>query len=278
MKVIIGANGQVGQMFKHLFPTDIFFGRADVDIENRELLHHKLSNYPSGTTIINCAAYTAVDKAEEENDLAIGSNSDGVFTLATVCKELGFNLIHLSTDYVFNGKKSFPYIEDDNTDPQTFYGHTKLLGENRIKESGVKYIILRTCWVYSEYGNNFLQTMIKLSHKEKITVVNDQFGTPTYALDLVNVIVQLAENFDRFKNQVYHFSNEGDCSWYEFAEEIMRGIQSKCKVIPIPSKEYPTLAERPKYSVLSKEKIKKDLGIKISHWKESLKLCLEKVC
>ncbi|MCP4914420.1 MAG: dTDP-4-dehydrorhamnose reductase [Oligoflexia bacterium] len=275
MTVVFGANGQLGSTFKKIKPEYSFFTSENVDITKLDQLEEVLSKQAKGSYVINCAAYTAVDKAEENSELAQQVNSEAVKNMALLCKKYGLRLIHFSTDYVFNGEGSEPYTEDQKTSPLGVYGETKLNGENEIRNHLEDFVIIRTSWVYSEFGNNFLKTMIKLSDRESLNVVNDQLGTPTYTDDIVTITLSIKDNFEKVKGEIFHFSNEGQISWYDFACEIMKQVNSDCQINPIPSSEYPTPAKRPKYSVLSKEKLKNKLNITIPEWKESLKLCLK---
>lgn len=224
--------------------------------------------------IINCAAYTAVDKAEADKDLAEKINVDGPRNLALS----GVPMIQVSTDYVFDGNGHRPYVEEDEANPQSVYGSTKLDGEQVVWDNASGAFIIRTAWLYSAYGNNFVKTMQRLgAERDHLNVVFDQVGTPTYARDLAVAIVAALPKLKKGVKEIYHFSDEGVCSWYDFAVEIMKLSGLDCKVSPIESKDYPTPAKRPFYSVLNKAKIKKDLGIEINHWTTSLKDCVEKL-
>ena len=225
---------------------------------------------------VNCAAYTNVDKAEDDKEKADLINHIGPKNLAEVCRDNNCFLIHVSTDYVFDGTKNTPYTETDETKPLGVCGITKLNGENAIISSGCEYVIIRTSWLYSSFGNNFLKTMQKLTlEKDSINVVFDQVGTPTYAGDLANVINKIILNDNKnIKNQVYHFSNEGVCSWYDFTVAINEAFGNNCKVLPFHSYEFPSKVTRPSYSVLDKSKIKNVLGIEIPYWRDSMKMCI----
>lgn len=282
--LVTGSNGQLGNDFrlvveekdkinKYYF-TDI----ADLDITNK----NDVSNFLAKNNIdivVNCAAYTNVDKAEDDKEKADLINHIGPKNLAEVCRERNGFLIHISTDYVFDGTKNTPYTETDETKPLGVYGETKLKGENAVIKSGSEYVIIRTSWLYSSFGKNFLKTMQKLTaEKESLKVVFDQVGTPTYAGDLANVIHKIIMNNDKeLKNQVYHFSNEGVCSWYDFAVAINDSFGHNCKVLPCHSNEFPSKVTRPSFSVLDKTKIKEKLGIQISHWMESMVKCTVKL-
>ena len=221
--------------------------------------------------IINCAAYTAVDRAESDIDLAKKINTDGPKNLA----QSGAKLIHISTDYVFDGTGHIPYTPDDETNPTSVYGKTKRDGELAVIENSECYIIIRTAWLYSVYGNNFVKTMRRLgAERNEINVVSDQIGTPTYASDLAAAIVKIIPQMTRENSGIYHFTNMGVCSWYDFAIEIMELSDITCMVNPIKTSQYPTPATRPSYSVLDKSKITETFGIKIPHWRDGLKKCI----
>ncbi|MEC7275455.1 MAG: dTDP-4-dehydrorhamnose reductase [Bdellovibrionota bacterium] len=280
MIIVTGAMGQLGLCLKSVLPEDtVFLSREKLDLTNKESLAGELSKYPAKSIVINTGAYTDVDKAEENMARAYEVNSEAVGTIAEICQKFGLRLIHISTDYVFDGSSFRPISEEDEAKPIGVYGKSKLSGEVAIKEcSGFsQYIIIRTSWLYSEYGNNFLKTMIKLSNRKSIEVVSDQIGTPTYAGDLAEVIANCCESFDSLAGEVYHYSNEGVASWYDFAFEIMEKLGSHCTVTPIPSEDFPTLAKRPHYSVFNKTKIKSKLKIEIPHWKKGLGKCLRKL-
>ena len=224
---------------------------------------------------INCAAYTAVDKAEAEKDLAFLVNGEAVGVLAAICKEHGTKLIHISTDYVFNGEGTYPYTENFPTDPINIYGASKLQGEKDAIGFNPDSIVIRTSWVYSSFGKNFVKTMMRLmNEKDEIRVVNDQIGSPTYAADLAEVILNIISNW---KPGIYNFSNEGIITWYEFAVAIKEIINCPCDVKPISSSEYPTPAKRPAYSVLDKTKIQETFNIHLKGWKVSLSNCISKL-
>jgi dTDP-4-dehydrorhamnose reductase len=235
--------------------------------------------------IINCAAYTAVDKAETEQELADKINHLAVKNLAKISKEKNIKLIHISTDYVFDGKNFKPYCEEHQTNPQSVYGKTKLAGEHAIQEINPKNaIIIRTSWVYSSCGSNFVKTMLRLGkEKEQLSVIYDQIGTPTYARDLAKAILEIIQH-STFNIQhsstyveIYNFSNEGVVSWYDFAKEIMKMAKIDCKIVPIETFQYPTPAKRPHYSLLNKAKIKDKFNIEIPYWKDSLQDCLKRI-
>jgi len=229
------------------------------------------------THCINCAAYTAVDKAESEKEMANDINVKGAKNLALSCKKSGAILIHISTDFVFDGKQTRPYTEEDKENPLGVYGETKLLGEREIMGILKEYFIIRTSWLYSEYGHNFLKTMLKLGQEKKVLkVVADQIGTPTYAKDLAEVIIGLIKSGNDSYG-LYHYSNEGVLSWYDFAMAIFELSRLKVNLVPVKSSDYKTLAERPKFSVLDKSKLKEELCITIPYWRNSMVYCLNKI-
>jgi dTDP-4-dehydrorhamnose reductase len=257
----------------HYYFTDV----TELDITNKEaVLRYLESNKIS--IVVNCAAYTNVDKAEDEIEKADLINHIGPKYLAEVCRDRNGFLIHISTDYVFDGTKNTPYVETDKTNPLGVYGETKLRGENAIINSGCEYVIIRTSWLYSSFGKNFLKTMRMLtSDKESLKVVFDQAGTQTYAHDLANVIYAIIQNDDttNIKNQIYHYSNEGVCSWYDFAVAINEAFENSCNVKPCHSDEFSGKVTRPNYSVLDKTKIKKALDIEIPYWRASMLDCIK---
>lgn len=284
--LVTGANGQLGSELRSLIRSDrtsrieyqnfYFTDRDSLDITDKEAIINFCSQ--NGIThIINAAAYTAVDKAEEDQDNADKVNHLAVKNLAESAKEQEISLIHISTDYVFDGKNYKPYIEDDPTNPQSVYGATKLAGEKAMQEANPKNsIIIRTSWVYSSYGSNFVKTMLRLSkERDSLGVIFDQVGTPTYAKDLAQAILDIIPKIKNDSVAIYHYSNEGVLSWYDFAKEIMRMAKLECRINPIETREYPTPAQRPHYSLLNKAKIKKEFGIEIPYWKDSLDVCLK---
>ena len=274
--LVTGANGQLGQELKKrtalLKKSNVLFTDVkELDITNKEAVDDFFKTHPFDY-VVNCAAYTAVDKAETEQSAALSINRDAVSNLAEACLKHNCFLIHISTDYVFDGKGCKPYTEQDFVEPTSFYGHSKLQGEQFAKNVQ-KGLIIRTSWLYSNFGNNFVFTMQKLGKTRKtLNVVFDQIGTPTFAGHLAEAIWLIIPQLTRWNEgvQIYHFSNEGVCSWYDFALEIMRQCKLKCQVIPIESKDYPTPATRPFYSVLNKSKIKQRFGLVIPHWKDGL--------
>lgn len=277
--LVTGASGQLGRTFKDVVKdeeelTFVFKSSIELDITDFDAVHEELttSDY---AYCINCAAFTNVDLAEKETDKARLVNITGARNLALNCKESGTVLVHISTDFVFDGYLNVPYREEDIARPIGFYGDTKYKGERAIINNLDEHFILRTSWLYSEYGNNFMKTMIRLgSDREELSVVYDQVGTPTYARDLANSVLTIikAHNIDY---GVYNYSNEGVASWYDFAKAIFDGFGIDIKLHPILSEQYPTPAERPKYSVLDKSKIKETFALQIPHWKDSLKVALK---
>lgn len=278
--LITGANGQLGSEIRHIssaYPFEFLFTDVlDLDITQKDQVQEFLIQNKV-TAIVNCAAYTAVDRAEVEDQVADRVNHIAVRILAEAAKECQLKMIHISTDYVFDGESFRPYREEDAPNPKNIYGATKQEGEYDLINLKVpNSIIIRTSWVYSVYGNNFVKTMLRLGkEKTEISVVNDQVGTPTNARDLAKFILDILPTFSNSETEVYHFSNEGVCSWYDFAVSIMEMSSLTCKVNPIPSSSYPTPAKRPFYSVLSKQKIKKDFGVQPDYWRVSLRRCLD---
>lgn len=276
--LVTGANGQLGKELQKLSPQFtryefIFLGKEDLPIHHFEMVRHYFSVYQP-LFLINCAAYTAVDRAETEKDRAFHINGEAVGVLAAVCRQHDTRLIHISTDYVFDGKSGFPYPEDAITNPQSVYGASKLEGEKQALQFDPDCIIIRSSWVYSEYGKNFVKTMLGLmAEKKEISVVNDQLGSPTYAADLAEAILGIISS-PEWKPGIYHYCNEGVISWYEFALAIKELIHSPCKVNPIPTAQYPTPAKRPAFSALDTQKIRNIFGLNPKPWKESLTHCL----
>jgi len=282
--LVTGSAGQLGQSIQSIasdYPEYefVFASRQHLDLSNEDSIANFFGR-KSFDIIINCAAHTAVDKAESEAELANQVNHLAVRQLAAIVKKHQTKLIHISTDYVFSGKEYRPYIETDEVAPNGVYGKTKLHGEQAIlKILTNNAIIIRTSWVYSEYGNNFVKTMLKLGQeRDSLNVIYDQVGTPTYAKDLANAIMTIVQSqvFSEtdFKGGIVHFSNEGVCSWYDFTKTIFELTGIQCQVSPIETKDYPTPAARPHYSVLSKTKIKKMYDLAIPYWKDSIKRCL----
>ncbi|HPE76674.1 MAG TPA: dTDP-4-dehydrorhamnose reductase [Draconibacterium sp.] len=287
MKILItGAYGQLGSEIKALtekYKTwQFLFTDADVlDITDENAINiYFRQNQPD--FVINCAAYTAVDKAESDAETAEKVNALAPKLLAKYSGITGSKLIHISTDYVFNGESFVPYTEEDKVNPAGVYGKTKLQGEINCFEENPGSLVIRTSWLYSTFGNNFVKTMLRLAgERDKLNVVFDQVGTPTNAADLAGAIlsiIQISEKDNgKFVPGIYHYSNEGVASWYDFAKAIFETTGVKCEVSPVLSDQFPTPAKRPNYSVLNKSKIKNTFGLTIPYWKESLTICLEKI-
>ena len=280
--LVTGASGQLGQAIQFVagnYPNInfVFCSSSDLDITNKENCD-SIFNKEKPDFCINAAAYTAVDKAESEPEQAHLINCIGAKNLAETCKEFNAKLIHISTDFVFDGSKNSPYNEADLPNPKGVYGQTKLEGEIAIQEVFDAYFIIRTSWVYSQFGNNFMKTMLRLAfERTSLSIVNDQIGTPTNAVDLANAILKIAischaELVSASSYGIYNYSNEGQCSWFDFAKKIFEINQVKIDVIPIPTTQFPTPAERPKYSVLDKAKIKSTFGIEIKPWEQSIEI------
>lgn len=274
--LVTGANGQLGSELRVLSVNSnhefLFTDVAELDITNREAVDNYVSEH--GTDIIvNCAAYTNVDKAEDDTEMADNINHLAVKNLAEVSAKYKLILIHISTDYVFDGSKNTPYLETDPTAPLGVYGRTKLAGEKAVTDSGCDYLIIRTSWLYSSFGNNFVKTIRRLTaEKDSLKVVFDQVGTPTYAGDLAQAILKIIDSGKYADNAgIYHFSNEGVCSWYDFAIEIRNLSGNLCVIQPCHSDEFPSKVKRPNFSVLDKTKIKETFGLKIPYWKVSLR-------
>jgi len=278
--LVTGSNGQLGSEIKELsskYAYNFFFtDRESLDITDKEeVLNFVESN--DINVIINSAAYTAVDKAEEDEVNADRVNHLAVKNLSELTKDKNLQLIHVSTDYVFDGENFKPYLEDDASNPTGVYGKTKLDGENAMREiNPLNSIIIRTSWVYSSFGANFVKTMLRLGkERDSLGVIFDQVGTPTYAHDLAQAILEILPNVKNSKVEIYNYSNEGVLSWYDFAKEIMKMAKIECQVNAIETKEYPTPAKRPHYSLLNKAKIKKEFHLIIPFWKDSLNECLQ---
>ncbi len=271
--LITGGKGQLGTELSKLLPNALLTDINELDITNKDAVDKFVKKHKI-ETVINCAAYTNVDKAEDDNKVATSINVIGPTNLAST----GCKMIHISTDYVFDGMQYKPYTTEDKTHPLSVYGKTKRLGEEAVLMHSNKAIIIRTAWLYSPYGNNFVKTMLRLGQEKKeINVVSDQVGSPTYAADLAKAIVQILPHIEQYKNRIYHFTNEGICSWYDFAYQIMKESHLKCQVNPIPTELFPTKAKRPSYSVLDKSAIKRDFGIQIPHWQDGLHRCLKQM-
>jgi len=292
MRILVtGKNGQLGRSIQKTVNTDtkignnqnpndfIFVGREELDLSSESSIGHYFKNNKFDI-IINCAAYTQVDKAEQEDELANQINHLAVKQLASIASNQRARLIHISTDYVFDGESDKPYIETDTPNPINVYGRTKLAGEKALqKVMPLNALIIRTSWVYSEYGNNFVKTMLKLGkERDELSVINDQMGSPTYAADLADVILEIIRH-NKFRDegqttQIYNYSNEGEICWHEFAKEIFKLAEIDCKVSPITTQQYPTPAKRPRNTIMKKDKIVKVFNIKISNWKSSLNTCM----
>lgn len=284
--LVTGSNGQLGNEIRRAakdsrfsFCRFIFVDVDVLDICNRADVQNCIMSH-NVDLVINCAAYTAVEKAESDVEAAYAVNRDGVAVLAECCAENGTFMLHVSTDYVFDGNAKEPYKESDAVNPTGVYGASKRAGEEAMSAKGVNGMIIRTAWLYSSFGKNFVKTMLRLGdERREVNVVADQQGCPTWACDLAAAIMQIILKTD-FKTrkgiEIYHFTNEGECSWYEFASAIMQMAGKDCKVLPISTAEYPSSCRRPLYSVLSKEKIKKEFGLEIPLWDEALqKMLLE---
>lgn len=277
--LITGSDGQLGKELRELsndYSYNCYFTtRKDLDISETELIKDFIKKNKINV-IINCAAYTLVDKAQLEQEVADSINHLAVKNLGAISKDLDIALIHISTDYVFNGINYKPYLETDTPDPKNIYGKTKLDGELSLLDINPKNsIIIRTSWVYSSFGNNFAKTMFRLGkEKESLGVIFDQVGTPTYARDLAKTILDIIPKINNENVEIYHYSHEGVASWYDFAKQIMELSDSKCKINPILTVDYPTPAQRPHYSLLDKSKIKSKFNIDIPYWRDSLKECL----
>lgn len=287
MRVLVtGANGQLGTEIRMRAKFDESKDFTYVDLDNFDLSNSFdvaswFKKQEPFHVVINCAAYTQVDKAENDR-LARVVNHISVGILAEECRKMNAQLIHISTDYVFDGKNFLPYREDDPCNPLSAYGKTKLAGEQALITQNIPGIIIRTSWLYSAYGNNFVKTMLKLGkEREELKVVFDQIGSPTYAGDLAIAILKIIENQNfingGYHSEIFHFSNEGVCSWYDFATTIMELSGLNCRITPIRTEEYPLPAPRPHYSVLDKQKIKSVFELNIPHWKSSLLVCLRDI-
>jgi len=293
MKILVlGKSGQLGQSINQLihikfnvecnlnFYEFTFTDREELDLSSKSSIANYFNNNDKFDIVINCVAYTAVDKAEEEQELANQVNHLAVKQLAYIANQKKSKLIHISTDYVFDGQNDKPYTEMDETNPINIYGKTKLAGEKALQEiMPTDAIIIRTSWLYSEYGNNFVKTMLRLGkEKNELSVVSDQIGSPTYATDLAEAILIIINNKNYLEKQqpteVYHYSNEGKVSWYDFTKEIFKLAKINCKVSPIVANQYPTPAARPKNTLMEKNKISLRFGINSIEWRESIKICL----
>lgn len=276
--LVLGGRGQLAQCIEKLdgsFPNlnMVYLSSKEADISDKQVMEAVFEQH-APFVVINCAAYTAVDLAEEEEEKAYRINAHGPGIVAQLCEKHACRLIHISTDFVFGGNIASPLQEDDVTRPLSVYGRTKLAGEKEIMKNTKDYIILRTSWLYSEFGGNFVKTMLRLGkEKESLGVVSDQIGTPTYAVDLAKVVLMLAEEADP-KVGIYHYSNEGVASWYDFAHAVFKQAQLSIALRPLSSAQFPTKAVRPAFSVMDKRKIKCTFSIEIPHWQDSLEECL----
>ncbi|WP_183566108.1 dTDP-4-dehydrorhamnose reductase [Mucilaginibacter sp. SP1R1] len=279
--VVFGASGQLGQCLKNVaelkqINSIIFPPETEANILDMDAITQIFEQYKPAY-VINCAAYTAVDKAEDDVDMARKINRTGAANLAAQCREHGAVLVHISTDFIFKGDKPYPLVESDVAEPVSIYGLTKLEGEQDIISILPQHYILRTSWLYSEYGNNFAKTMLKLgTERDELKIIADQVGTPTYAIDLAGAVLDIIASGSESYG-VYHYSNEGVTSWYDFAKGIFDLAGSKVKAYPIRTSEYPTKATRPAFSVMDKAKIKSTFNIQIPYWRDSLAICLEKL-
>ena len=276
--LVTGSNGQLGNELRLLAPENaqhnfLFTDIEELDITNKTAVFDFVS-LNKVEMIINCAAYTAVDRAESDEDVARLINALAVLNLGEAASETGAKIVHMSTDYVFNGKSYLPYKETDMPEPASAYGRTKLEGEQLLSEACPDAVIIRTAWLYSEFGNNFVKTMLRLGkERDSLNVVYDQIGSPTFAGDLAQTTMTIV-NADKWVGGIYHFTNEGICSWYDFTCAIHQLAGIQCDVRPIRSEQYPTPTERPHYSVLDKEKIKATYGVSVPHWYDALQRCI----
>lgn len=279
--LITGSNGQLGSEFRSLsagFPgfEFIFTDIDELDIASAHAVDQILKN-GRFHALINCASYTQVDQAEEEPEIAFQVNARATKILAETAKRYSCYMVHISTDYVFDGRHYYPYSEEDPPRPVSVYGNTKLEGEKSFAQSGVKGMIIRTSWLYSSFGKNFIKTILQAaSERKEIRVVSDQAGSPTYARHLAGHLLEILPGaISGNIGGIFHYANEGICSWYDLAHETIRMAELECKVIPIATSDYPTAAPRPFYSVLDKSKIRKQFGISIPQWREGLRECIE---
>jgi len=279
--IVFGASGQLGNCLKKVAEekgiTTIYFPvEAEANILDIAAIKSLFEKYKPAFAI-NCAAYTAVDKAEDDIELARKINKTGAENLALACKEHGATLVHVSTDFIFKGDTPHPLVEDDVAEPISIYGLTKLEGEQDVIKILDQHYIIRTSWLYSEFGNNFVKTMLKLgAERDMLKIIADQVGTPTYGIDLAGCILDIIIS-NKKEYGVYHYSNEGVTSWYDFAKGIFDLSATNVKVLPIRTSEYPTKATRPAYSVMDKSKIKSTFDIEIPYWRDSLAICIERL-
>ncbi len=278
--LITGSKGQLGKSIQKLSPDFGQYKFTYTDVEELDITNYEqLKEFISANkfnVIINCAGYTAVDKAEEEPEKARLLNATAPGYLAKLASEFDITLVHISTDYIFDGKNNRPYIESDIPEPLSIYSKTKVEGENQVGANAKKAIIFRTSWLYSEFGNNFVKTIIRLANeRDVLNIIDDQVGSPTYASDLAETILKILPELIKINGtEIYHYSNLGEASWYDFTKGIIRISELKCKVNPIETKDYPLPAARPHYSLMDKQKIINTFGIQIPDWKDSLKICL----
>lgn len=284
--LVTGSRGQLGSEIKDLELKFANFNFFFMDLPELDICDSSQLNIfikkNNINTVINCAAYTAVDKAEDDSDIAKKANMTGVLNVVNALEKVGGKLIHISTDYVFDGNNFLPYQELDQVNPIGIYGNTKRGGELAVINSDIDGIVIRTSWLYSAYGNNFVKTMLKLGNqRDELSVIFDQVGTPTNASDLAKTCLDILSSKKQSKmnsnGKIYHFSNEGVASWYDFSIAIMTLGEVNCHIKPIETKDYPTKAKRPHYSVLNKSKIKNDFKINIPYWRDSLAICISKL-
>lgn len=287
MKILVtGAYGQLGSELRELAVNYPNWKFLFTDVDSLDIADKKevdvFFKEKKPDFVLNCAAYTAVDQAETDRNAALKVNANAPGILATAAKKQNAGFVHISTDYVFDGRTFRPYEEIDPVNPESVYGKTKLAGEHAVRGGNSNAIIVRTSWLYSSFGNNFVKTMLKLGQNhEMLKVVFDQVGTPTYAGDLANALLIIADIYNKNPEQfipgIYHYSNEGVASWYDLAKAIFELAQVNCTVLPVLSKEFPSIAKRPHFSVLNKSKIKTTFNLEIPYWKNSLKLCINKL-
>jgi dTDP-4-dehydrorhamnose reductase len=283
--LITGCKGQLGSEIRSIssgFPemSFVFTDLEELDISSPADTRHFLDHHPV-KYLVNCAGYTAVDKAEDDVDMAFKLNAMAMESLAEISSRRGIQLVHISTDYIFDGEKNHPYRENDPANPQTVYGKSKLEGEKALQKAGTG-IIIRTSWLYSSFGHNFVKTILRLAEeKDELKVVFDQTGSPTYARDLAKAIMEMLRADSRQKkvprHDIYHYSNQGICSWYEFAKAITSLAGKSCPVVPVESSAFVTRAKRPRYSVMNTKKITDEYPLRIPHWRESLKQCINEI-
>ena len=278
--LVTGGSGQLGQCFQAIAKEFseinlLFTSRNEVDITRSETLANFHSKNPFDG-IINCAAYTNVDQAEKEQESALKINTEGLQNLIAFAEEKKLSIIHFSTDYVFDGNSSKPYREEAETNPLGVYGASKLQGEIHLSKSSCENVSIRTSWLFSPFGKNFVKTIAHLAkEKKELKVVEDQYGRPTYGIDLARAVLSLISKKTIYRFPILHYANKGICSWKEFAEAIVNTSGSETKVLGVSTSDYPTLAKRPKYSILNTERIEKELGVTIPTWQESLKKCIQ---